>query len=177
MQSCNHAISQNNEWTSLVNKEVEPVESVQMNIYQSNIYSKDLVWLHFDNDLRTQEKQRKRKQTCIFVFLTYLTFPSSSQEHQPRHGNIISCKAYGRFIEITSNLRRKKLHRTNLSTNFLGGSFNNRDKKKKEIRKEINLEEKDSPNLLECVNVNVSDVAYDENMCGPIRTRKCRSTN
>ena len=24
---------------------------------------------------------------------------------------------------------------------------------------------------------HVCDVAYDENMCGPIRTRKCRSTN
>ena len=29
---------------------------------------------------------------------------------------------YGRFIEIQSNLRRKKLHRTNQSSNFLGGS-------------------------------------------------------
>ena len=34
---------------------------------------------------------------------------------------------YGRFIEIQSNLRRKKLHRTNQTSNFLGGSFNNRD--------------------------------------------------
>ena len=31
------------------------------------------------------------------------------------------------FIEIQSNLRRKKLHRTNQGSNFLGGSFNNRD--------------------------------------------------
>ena len=34
---------------------------------------------------------------------------------------------YGRFIEIQSNLRRKKLHRTNQGSNFLGGSFRNRD--------------------------------------------------
>ena len=33
---------------------------------------------------------------------------------------------YGRFIEIQSNLRRKKLHRTNQGSNFLGGSFSNR---------------------------------------------------
>ena len=32
-----------------------------------------------------------------------------------------------RFIEIQSNLRRKKLHRTNQGSNFLGGSFSNRD--------------------------------------------------
>ena len=35
--------------------------------------------------------------------------------------------SYGRFIEIPSNLMRKKLRRTNHSMNFLGGSFSNRD--------------------------------------------------
>ena len=34
---------------------------------------------------------------------------------------------YGRFIEIQCNIRRKKLHRTNQFSNFLGGSFSNRD--------------------------------------------------
>ena len=34
---------------------------------------------------------------------------------------------YGRFIEIESNLRRKKLHRTNQGPNLIGGSFSNRD--------------------------------------------------
>ena len=33
---------------------------------------------------------------------------------------------YGRFIEIQSNLRKKKLHRTNQGSNFLGGSLSNR---------------------------------------------------
>ena len=33
----------------------------------------------------------------------------------------------GRFIEIQSNLRRKKLHRTNQGSNFLGGKFSNKD--------------------------------------------------
>ena len=36
-------------------------------------------------------------------------------------------RSYGRFIEIQSNLRRKKLRRTNLGSNFLGGNFSNRD--------------------------------------------------
>ena len=31
------------------------------------------------------------------------------------------------FIEIQSNLRRKKLHRTNQSSNFVRGSFSNTD--------------------------------------------------
>ena len=34
---------------------------------------------------------------------------------------------YDRFMEIESNLRRTKLHRTNQGCNFLGGSFSNRD--------------------------------------------------
>ena len=33
----------------------------------------------------------------------------------------------GRFIKIQNNLRRKKLHKTNQGSNFLGGSFSNRD--------------------------------------------------
>ena len=36
-------------------------------------------------------------------------------------------RPYGRFVEIHSNLRRKKHHKMNQGSNFLGGSFNNRD--------------------------------------------------
>ena len=79
------AIYQNNELTSLKNKEVEPVEPVQMNIYQSNTYRKDLsrLWDH--------------------------AWP------------------YGRFVGMQGNLRRKTLHRTNQGSDFLGGTFSNRD--------------------------------------------------
>ena len=46
---------------------------------------------YFDNESRVQEKQQvKDQQSCIF-----------------------HTWAFGRFIEIQSNLRRKKLHRTN----------------------------------------------------------------
>ena len=34
---------------------------------------------------------------------------------------------YGRFKEIQSNIMRKKLHRTNQGSNFLGDSFSNRN--------------------------------------------------
>ena len=33
---------------------------------------------------------------------------------------------YGRFLEMQRNLRKKKLHRTNQGSNFLGGSLSNR---------------------------------------------------
>ena len=36
--------------------------------------------------------------------------------------------SYGRFIEIQSNLGRKKLQKTDQGTYYFGGSFSNRDK-------------------------------------------------
>ena len=54
----NNAIYQNNEQTSFENKEVKPVEPVQVNIHQSNTYKKDLSWLHFDDEPRVQERQQ-----------------------------------------------------------------------------------------------------------------------
>ena len=58
----NHGICQNNELTSLENKEVEPVELVQMIIYQSNNYGKDLSRLHFDDEPRVKERQQVKEQ-------------------------------------------------------------------------------------------------------------------
>ena len=90
---------------------MEPVEPVQMNINQSNTYRKDLSWLHFDDEPRVQERQQvKDQQSCISVFVAFCSH----------------AWPYGRFIEIQGNLRRKKLHRTNQGSNFLGGSFSNR---------------------------------------------------
>ena len=78
------------ETLSIENKEVEPVEPVQMNIYQSNTYTKDLSWLRFNNEPRVQDRQQvKDQQSCILVFVAYPTIASSNKEHQPRHDNSI----------------------------------------------------------------------------------------
>ena len=70
----NHVIYQNNE-----NMELKPVEPVQMSIYQSNAYRKDLSLLYFDDEPRVQDRQQmKHQQSYIFVFVAYVTFPSSS---------------------------------------------------------------------------------------------------
>ena len=67
------------ETLSIENKEVKPVEPVQMNIYQSNTYTKDLSWLCFDNAPRVQDRQQVTgQQSCISVFVAYPTFPSSN---------------------------------------------------------------------------------------------------
>ena len=69
---------------------MEPVDPVQMNIYQSNTYREDSVWLLFDNEPRVQKKQQvKDQQSCISLFVAYPTIPSSNEEHQPRDDNSI----------------------------------------------------------------------------------------
>ena len=40
------------------NKEMEPAEIVQMNIYQSNTYRKNLSWLYFNNEPWVQKSQQ-----------------------------------------------------------------------------------------------------------------------
>ena len=42
--------------------QVEPVEPVMRNIYQSNTYRKDLSWPHFNDEPRVQEKQQVKDQ-------------------------------------------------------------------------------------------------------------------
>ena len=39
-----------------MNKEVEPVQPVWMKVYQNNTYTKDLNYLHFDNEPRVYER-------------------------------------------------------------------------------------------------------------------------
>ena len=53
-----NAVYQNNEQTFLQNKDVEQFEPVQMNIYQSNTYTKDLSFLHLKDEPRDQERQQ-----------------------------------------------------------------------------------------------------------------------
>ena len=47
--------------------------------------------------------------------------------------NSIQCKTFVVVMEIKSNLRRKKIHRTNHGPNFNRGSFSNRDNKRTPI--------------------------------------------
>ena len=61
------------------NKEVEPVEPAQGNIYKSDTFRKDCSWLHFHNDLRVQERpQAKEKQPYISIFIAFIIFSISS---------------------------------------------------------------------------------------------------
>ena len=103
--------------TYLRNKEVEPVEPVQMYMYQSNTYRKDLSWLHFNNEPKVQEWQQvKDQQSYISVFVVIQQFQVETRSTSPGAATVFHAWPYCRFIEIESNLRRKKLHRTNQSS-------------------------------------------------------------
>ena len=66
---------------------VEPVEPVQMTIDQSNNYRKDLSCQYFEDEPRAQEDQ----QSCISVFVAYLTIPTRSDM-----ATVFHAWAYGR---------------------------------------------------------------------------------
>ena len=98
---------------------MQPVEPVQMNIYQSNTYRKDLRWLHFDDKSRSQEKQQvKDQQSYISVFAAYQEFQVATRSTSPDMEPVFHAWPYGRFIEVQSNLRRRKLHKTPALTRY-----------------------------------------------------------
>ena len=56
-----------------------PVKAVQMKIYQSNTYRKDLSWLHVDDESWVQERQQgKDQQSHISVFVATVSFVTYS---------------------------------------------------------------------------------------------------
>ena len=87
----------------------------------------------------------KDQQSCKFVSVAYPTIPISKKEHQPRHDTVFHTLPYARFIEIQSNLMRKKLHRINQDSYFPGGRFSNRDN----VRSPIQFRRESQPQHLE----------------------------
>ena len=66
---------ENSEWNCNINVEVEPVQPVQINIFQSNNYRKD--WLHFDDETRIQEMQQVKNQHTQIGAMSSLLMKSS----------------------------------------------------------------------------------------------------
>ena len=83
-----------------------PVEPVLKNIDQSNTCRKDLSWPHFDDEPRVQEKQQVKDNSPVYLFQV------ASRGTRPDVTTVFHTWAYGRFIHIQSNMR-KKLHRMN----------------------------------------------------------------
>ena len=105
--------------TSLENNEVEQVEPVQMNIYQSNTYRKELRWLHFDDEPRVQGRQQVYdQQFCISVFVGYLTIPIGNWEHQPRHDSSIPCIVVCQIYRDTQQPQEKETYQNQSRLQF-----------------------------------------------------------
>ena len=95
-----------------------------MNIYKSNTCRRDFNWLYFDDAWRAQKNQQvKGQQSCMLMSVTYLTYPSRARSTIPDMTVVFHAKLNSRFIEIKSNLWRKKLYRTNWGSSFLGVNF------------------------------------------------------
>ena len=76
----------------LQKKDVEPVEPVLKNIYQSKS------WPHFEDEPRFQEEQQvKNQQSCIFILVACLKITSSNKEHQRRRDKSV---LYGRMVDL-----------------------------------------------------------------------------
>ena len=81
-------------------------------------------------------ESRCTKKEIVNVYILITSRNSDRKVEQPtriaRRVELLGVPAhskrpYGRFIEIKSNLRRKKLHRTNEGSNFPGGNCSNRN--------------------------------------------------
>ena len=99
-----------------------------MNIYQGNTYRKDLSWLHFNDESRVQERQQVKDQLSYkSVAVGYLKFQVAYRSTSLDMTTVFHASPYGRFIEVQSNPWRKKRHRINQGSNFLGSNFSNTD--------------------------------------------------
>ena len=87
---------------------MEPVQPVQMNIYQSNTYKKDFSWVHFKYEPMVQERQQvKDQQYCISISVAYSTIPSRNYEHHPRHDDSIPYMAVVDLYRYTALSRER----------------------------------------------------------------------
>ena len=80
-----------------------------------------------NNELRVQEAAREGPTA---LHIRFCSLSNNSKKHLGALAQTWQkdfAKLNVRFIETQSKLRRKKLDRTNLGSNFLGGSFSNRD--------------------------------------------------
>ena len=69
----------------------------------------------------------KYQESYIPVSVAYLNIQVTTRSISLGMIGVFYVRPYARFIKIKINLRRKKLHKTNHGSNFLGGSFSNRD--------------------------------------------------
>ena len=82
---------------------------------------------HFDDEPRAHKKQPSEGPAVLHICSLsnnskwQLGAQAQTEQQYFIHGHMVD------LLELKSSLRRNKLHRTNYGSNFLGGSFSNRD--------------------------------------------------
>ena len=113
----NHATHQNNECTSHKKKDAELAQPFNMSIYKILTKKTEAGYISMMSQrFKNSREAASEGPTVLYThFCSLLTYP--------RHDYKFHARLYGRFIEIKSNLRKKKLHRTNQGSNLPGDSF------------------------------------------------------
>ena len=122
---------------------MEPVQLVQINTYQSNTYREDISFSTI-----SQWFKRDRKWTAVL----HIHFCSLSKNFKGQLGApALAWKQYSIHACMVDLYRyrttsRKKLYRMNQGSNFLGGSFSNRDNARSPIQ--FNIESQAQPGVI-----------------------------
>ena len=119
--------------------------SVNRNMAYETFFGNKVIWKKI-----TKTPQKIKFHFCLWVqslvmnIIMKIKGSGTSYHSLFRLPNKFHVWSYGRFIEIQSNLRKKKLYRTNQGSNFLGSRFSNRDN----VRAQSNLGKKVNPSIL-----------------------------
>ena len=84
-------------------------------------------------DFKRSSNRRTKNPAYLFMQLIKL-FKVATRSKSPDMTTVFHAWPYGRFIEIQCSLRRKKLHWMNQGSNFLWGTFSNRDSTRASIQ-------------------------------------------
>ena len=77
-------------------EDIEPVQPVQMSIYKSNTYKKDLSWLHFrvESKFQRRRKQMTDKQCFTPVSVGYQAYSNSKSSPEMTRTTVFHAKSY-----------------------------------------------------------------------------------
>ena len=116
-----------------------------MHIYQSSAYRKDLscYTLTMSERFKRNTKWRTKSHGNPFLWLIQ-QLQVATRNTSPDMSSVFHAWSHGKSIEIQSNLRRKKLHRTKQGSKYLGGNFSNRNN----VKSWIQFRRKIQPSIL-----------------------------
>ena len=130
-----------------------------------------------NQEFKRGSKWRTDSPVYLILYLVQ-QFQVANRGTSPDMATRLYTCAYGSFKKIQSNLRRKKLHRTNQGSNLLGSSSSNRD----DVRSPIQFRKKIQPKHLKKLiflknrpihfHINITDVIRKVIEVGKVQDQK-----